>query len=306
MNRTQSVDFHVNEFKNQNKDIQWLCHTIKKEGYSLGTMNAPENTVEWLNEILRHSEFFDAVIALKTSLILANAAKKLRDETASIRHKAFKDLSDNDQEAIKKLNRLTIELVYPRETPKSSYELVALIRTKRGSSFLQDYENIEDFKLDMKEHREDVDWGLLVRCDEGRIISDYFSELGDREKIGLVGTEPKSASVTPEGLNPQQAALREAAIKNFKSNKAKKFISAQMQYINASRQLGEAVSFLFDDAGRPPALAPLEDIVNERKKIEARIRWLEEICAELRNTLTKIKEIEDGALELLGQNLGKV
>jgi len=306
MNRNRSVDFYEGEFINQNKDIRWLCRTILNDGYAPGTTNAPEGTVDWLNEILTHAGFFDWVMAGKTSLDLTDEIKRLRDETAMNRKEPFENLAVNEQEAIKKLNRLTMELAYPQETPKSTYELTALIQTKHGSHFLQDYQNVATFKQDMKEHRSDVGWGLLIRCDEAKVVADYFSVLGDREKIGLVETEPKSASITPEGLNPQQAALREAAIRHFKSNKAKAYISVQMKHVNASRQLGEEITFLFDDDGRPPALAPLEDIIGERQKTEAKIKWLEEICAELRNSLTKIKEIEDSALELLGQNLGKV
>lgn len=301
MNSTQPADFRVDEFENQNKNVRWLCHAITRDGYALCTMNMPDNTIGWLNEILKFPGFYESVIAVKPSLGLSNEIKKLRDETANIRNKLFKDINDTDLAAIKRLNRLMIELAYPRESPRIGYELIAIIRTKQGNCFLQDYENITSFKQDMKDHKCDVEWGLLVRCDEGRIISNYFSELDDREIIGLVGTEPKNTSITPEGLNPQQAALRDAAIRNFKSNKAKKFISGQVRYINASEQLGEGIKFLFDGSGNPSNLASLEDIVNERKQTEAKIRWLEAICAELRNILTKIKEIEDGTIGMLGQ-----
>ena len=64
--------------------------------------------------------------------------------------------------------------------------------------------------------------------------------------------------------------MRDAAIRNFKSNKAKKFISGQLRYINASEQLGEGIKFLFDGSGNPSNLASLEDIVNERMQTEAK------------------------------------
>ncbi len=305
MKSNQSVDFCADEFGNQNRNVRWLCHAITQDGYALCTMNMPDNTIEWLNEILVFPGFYDVVIAVKPSLGLTNEIKELRDETAGIRNKLCKDLNDREQASIKRLNRLMIELAYPRESPKTGYELIAIIRTKQGSCFLQDYETIMSFKHDMKDHACDVEWGLLVRCDEGRVVANYFSDLGGREIIGLVGTEPKNTSITPEGLNPQQAALRDAAIRNFKSNKAKKFISGQLRYINASEQLGEGIKFLFDGSGNPSNLASLEDIVNERMQTEAKIRWLEAICAELRNILTKIKEIEDGALGLLEKYHGK-
>ena len=128
---------------------------------------------------------------------------------------------------------------------------------------------------------------------------------GDRKKIGLIDTEPKSSSQTPEGLTTRQQALREAAIKNFKANKVKAYIAKQVKHVNVNRQIGDGIRFLLDKNGNPPANVPLEDIFEERKKIEAQIRWLEALCSELRNNLSKVKEIEDLALESIGQDKGK-
>ncbi len=130
-------------------------------------------------------------------------------------------------------------------------------------------------------------------------------QLRDRKKIGLIDTEPKSSRKTPEGLTAQQQALREAAIKHFKANKVKAYIAEQIKHVNPNRQIGDGIRFLFDNHGNPPANVPLEDIFAERKKIEAQIRWLEALCSELRNNLSKVKEIEDLALELIGQGQGK-
>jgi len=185
----------------------------------------------------------------------------------------------------------------------NSYEFTALIKTKRCHYFQQDYQDIESFRQEMKEHLSDVVWGVLLRCETGNSVDVFYS--GERQKIGLVDTEPKSSEVTPEGLNTQQAALREAAIKHFKSNKIKAYIAQQLEHINFSLQLGGEIRNLFDDKGRPPANAPLEDIIEEREKTEARIEWLEAICSELRNNVTKLKEIEDFARNLINYNRGK-
>ena len=122
---------------------------------------------------------------------------------------------------------------------------------------------------------------------------------GPRIKIGLIDTEPASMEKVVEGLTPLQQTMREATISHFKANKIKKYVSEQTEYVNPSRQIGEAIRFLFDEQGRPPANAPLEEIIAERKKIEAQIGWLEALSQELRNNLIKIKEIEDLALEML-------
>jgi len=122
---------------------------------------------------------------------------------------------------------------------------------------------------------------------------------GTREKIGVIDPEPKSRDDTAKVLTPRQQALREATINHFKSNKLKAYIAKQIEYINPNRQIGESIRFLFDEHGRPPQNAPLEDIIEERKKIERQIRWLEAVLGELHNNLSKVKEIEELALELL-------
>jgi hypothetical protein len=81
----------------------------------------------------------------------------------------------------------------------------------------------------------------------------------------------------------------------------KEYIATQVEYINATRQIGEAIRFLMDSSGRLPANAPLEDIIAEREKMENQIKWLEAICSELRINITKIKEIEESAFEMIAQ-----
>ena len=127
-----------------------------------------------------------------------------------------------------------------------------------------------------------------------------------RKKIGLIDTEPQNSIKSIEGLTGPQQALREAAIKNFKANKIKAYIEKQIEHINVNQQIGEGIRFLFDKNGNPPANLPIEDIIEERKKIEAQIRWLEALCSEMRNQLSKVKEMEDLALESMGLDLGKV
>ena len=123
--------------------------------------------------------------------------------------------------------------------------------------------------------------------------------LGKRKKIGLVDDEPKAIVHTPEGLTPRQQALREAVVNRFMAKKAEKYISEQIEHINSKQQLAKKLRFLFDEAGRPPANAPIEDIVAVRKKIEAEIRFLEAICSAMRSHLTKVKEAEEMAFELI-------
>lgn len=130
-------------------------------------------------------------------------------------------------------------------------------------------------------------------------------QLSKRKKLGLIDTEPKDLKQALEVLTPQQLALREAAIKQFKVNKVKGYIAKQIKHLNPNKQIGDSIRFLFDKYGKPPANLPIEDIIAERKKIEAQISWLEALCSELRNNLSKVKEIEDHAFDLICQGQGE-
>lgn len=115
-----SADFTLDEFKEQNKDIRRLCQTIKDEGYEFTAIKTPENTVDWLNEILQLPDLFDKVVDRKPNLALTDEITKLKDQTEKNRKRVFKDLKLAEQNAIRKLNRLLIELTYPLETPKGT------------------------------------------------------------------------------------------------------------------------------------------------------------------------------------------
>ena len=129
---------------------------------------------------------------------------------------------------------------------------------------------------------------------------DRNQNLGKRKKIGVIDTEPKAIVHTPEGLTPQQQALREAVIQRFTVNKMNRYISERLKHIMYKQQLADGIRFLFDEHGRPPTNAPLEDIIAVREKIESDIKMLEAICFAMRNHLAKVKEAEETAFELIG------
>jgi hypothetical protein len=98
-----------------------------------------------------------------------------------------------------------------------------------------------------------------------------------------------------------EAALREAAIRHFRSNERRRFILGHMDHINGVRQFSEEIRFLFDESGKPAALLPLEEVIAEGKKTEIKIRWVDAISEELKSALASLKEIEEGVLMQLGQ-----
>lgn len=115
-------DFFEYEFKSQEKDVQKLCEAIKREGYKLGIIDTSENALDWLNRILQLTYLYEEVITKKRDIDMRKEKRemqKLREQTGESRKRPFKGLKDYEQEAIKRLNRLTIELAYPQEAPES-------------------------------------------------------------------------------------------------------------------------------------------------------------------------------------------
>lgn len=131
-------------------------------------------------------------------------------------------------------------------------------------------------------------------------MSDLTNEIKTtRKKIGISGSDERIADLSK--LTPFQQSLRLATLREFQAKKIKKYVKKQVTQLNTKRKIAEEIKFLFDEHGQPSANMPIEDVVEERKQIENQIRWFEAITTELRNRLIKIKEIEDYALDLIGQ-----
>jgi hypothetical protein len=102
-----------------------------------------------------------------------------------------------------------------------------------------------------------------------------------RKHIGLIGPEPKGFWKAPEGVSAEQQRLREDVLRSFVKKIIKDYAVEQERYIEADPEMSESIKYLFDEHGNPPANAPLEDIVRERKALEVNIRWLEAITVSL-------------------------
>jgi hypothetical protein len=117
--------------------------------------------------------------------------------------------------------------------------------------------------------------------------------VAERAYLSPAPIDPKTGRPDHTQLKPHQAALRQAVVDAFNAKKARKFLQKHVHHIS--------IKFLFDEHGRPPPNAPLEDIVEERQKIEYEILWVEGVLLELRHRLIKVKEVEDYALEMLSR-----
>lgn len=130
-------------------------------------------------------------------------------------------------------------------------------------------------------------------------MDDQKIKPGTREKIGLIDSDPESGKNTPADLPEGLKVLRQATVNKFRSSRVRAYIEEQLEYVNLNRQVAESIKFFFDENNRLPANAPLHEIVAERKKLEASIKWFEAIRDELTNNLVQIKEIEDLFLDYI-------
>jgi|SRR5581483_11743148 len=121
------------------------------------------------------------------------------------------------------------------------------------------------------------------------------------KRLSPVPINPQTQRPDPTKLQPHQEALRQAMLNVFTAQKARRSLERQVQHISPNRNLAEGIKILFDDHGRPPENVPLEDIVEERRRLEYQIKWFEAILAELRNRLVRVREVEDYALEMLSR-----
>lgn len=122
-----------------------------------------------------------------------------------------------------------------------------------------------------------------------------------RKRLSPVPQDPETGRPDAVLLSPQQRALRAAMMDAFNAKKARRFLERQVKHINVHREMADGIKFLFDEHGRPPPNAPLEDIVDERRRIEYQIKWFEGILLELNNRLIRVKEVEDYAFEMLSR-----
>jgi hypothetical protein len=127
------------------------------------------------------------------------------------------------------------------------------------------------------------------------------TEKQPRKRLSPVPENPQTRRPDPALLSPHQRALRAAVVDAFNAKKARRFMERHVNHISVNRDIAEGIKFLFDEHGRPPANAPLEDIVDERRKVEYQIKWFEAALLELRNRLVRVKEVEDYALEMLSR-----
>ena len=102
-------------FKDKTSAVEKLCKAIEKDKYDILKTN--NNTVDWLNELLKVPNFYDVLCSKKPDRCFSKDVTELAGKTDYYRDIKFKDLTKDEKSTIKKLNRLLLEETYPQETP---------------------------------------------------------------------------------------------------------------------------------------------------------------------------------------------
>jgi hypothetical protein len=123
---------------------------------------------------------------------------------------------------------------------------------------------------------------------------------GWRPHIGAIDGDPVTSHPDLSALSAEQIAFREALLRRFKETKVKQFVKLQTGYISPE-DMGhlpeDAIEFLFDEHGRPPANAPIEDIVDKVRKSDYDDRWLTGALKRLKVLHEQLTLMEGEALD---------
>ena len=131
--------------------------------------------------------------------------------------------------------------------------------------------------------------------------ADNSKPLFGAKRLSPVPINPATQRPDPANLSAHQEALRTAMLNVFTAQKARRSLERQVEHISPNRNMAEGIKMLFDDKGRPPANVPLEDVIEERRRLEYQLLWFEGFVAELKNRIVRVREVEDYALEMLAQ-----
>lgn len=107
-------EFSEDEFEEGN--LNSLCEKIKSDDYGL-TLSSEENSIEWLNKILKQPSFYEACLKKSGEIQSIKDNKEIQSLLKKVKSKP--KLSETDNKSIARLNRLLLENVYHDNCPKS-------------------------------------------------------------------------------------------------------------------------------------------------------------------------------------------
>ncbi|HOA06988.1 MAG TPA: hypothetical protein PKM07_03745, partial [Spirochaetota bacterium] len=116
-----SSDFYDSEFKRNKLSLDALWNEIKQSGYYYGRMkfSTPDRSIDRLNEIIRIPAFYDIWIKKNKQVENDEEVINLLRWTQYYRNKPYEELTEQELDNLKRLNRLLLEIAYPYTCPQS-------------------------------------------------------------------------------------------------------------------------------------------------------------------------------------------
>lgn len=108
--------FYAFEFE-KNYHVKSLCDVIKAD--ISPSLKAPDNTLEWLNELLKEPNLYEELFKKKQKAEFSQEIDTLIELTKHFRNKRFSELDNDSRKDIIKLNRLLLEYIYPHLIPRA-------------------------------------------------------------------------------------------------------------------------------------------------------------------------------------------
>lgn len=132
-----SIEFVKEEFKEE-LTIEKLCRVIKADGYGF-SVKVSENSLEWLNALLRVPDLQEKILEKKEVMAYTPEIKKFAHLTMKYHSRPFAALNEEEQNNIRRLNRLILESLYEKDCPKANYIIAARVKSVCNDEEKNDY-----------------------------------------------------------------------------------------------------------------------------------------------------------------------
>lgn len=271
-----SSDFYDSEFKRSKLSLDALWNEIKQSGYNYGRIKftSQDRSIDRLNEIIRIPAFYDIWIKKNKPVENDDEVFNLLRWTQYYRNKPYEELTEQELDNLKRLNRLLLEIAYPYTCPQSRTQK----EEKRKDSLLAEADsNTKDalgnfvaaYRIDpndpelvrLREQMKILEEDLRNELDKRRISEEKIRQYNEFITIarGFVEQEKYEESI-PEwkkalGIMPQDIYAKEEL------RKAELAVSNRIKFEKIKSLLASGRVF-FDAKKYPDSLAEYKQVIS--------------------------------------------
>ena len=271
-----SSDFYDSEFKRSKLSLDALWNEIKQSGYNYGRIKftSQDRSIDRLNEIIRIPAFYDIWIKKNKPVENDEEVFNLLRWTQYYRNKPYEELTEQELDNLKRLNRLLLEIAYPYTCPQSRTQK----EEKRKDSLLAEADsNTKDalgnfvaaYRIDpndpelvrLREQMKILEEDLRNELDKRRISEEKIRQYNEFITIarGFVEQEKYEESI-PEwkkalGIMPQDIYAKEEL------RKAELAVSNRIKFEKIKSLLASGRVF-FDAKKYPDSLAEYKQVIS--------------------------------------------